>query len=284
MSIKRISIIGLALSLLGILSLGFTCFGPRTQYVLGLEAQRYGDFKEAIEYYSNALDKRDLSAELKANIYLQRSKAYLFNRQYPLAFSDSRKSIDLQPDWANGYLQHSDIHLYIGEFDKARLGYDKLISSYPDFLPAYINRGIVFYYLNEFDNAEKDFKSTSRVSSIDVCLELWIYLTTQQMGRDGKNRLKNRSQALDLKKWPGPLVALQLGKLRPAEVIQKSPEMDGTSERESQCSSYFHVAQYYLLLGENIKATELFRKVHRTGATKIIEHAAAKIELDRLLH
>ena len=109
---------------------------------------------------------------------------------------------------------------------------------------------------------------------------IWLYLARARAGR--ATGLEANARGLDLSEWPGPVIALYLGRLAPAAVERAARDPDPTRQREQRCQAAFYLAQHHLLRGEAPSAVPLFREARRICPKAFIEHAGAVAELGRL--
>ncbi len=111
---------------------------------------------------------------------------------------------------------------------------------------------------------------------------LWLYLALERNGQDGRAALMQGAEKLNFGKWPGPLVWLYLGQTGASDVLTAAKDEDPRRENVKHCEAYFYLGQLALLDGRNDEARFLFDAAIKSGATNLIEHAAAKAELARL--
>ena len=87
---------------------------------------------------------------------------------------------------------------------------------------------------------------------------------------------------MDKADWPGPVIALYLGRASPEQVLAATADKNQNRQRELECEAFFYVGQFHLLSGQRPKAAEFFRKAIETGLTDFIEYQSAKVELKRM--
>ncbi|MGB7554029.1 MAG: hypothetical protein WBM04_06630, partial [Candidatus Korobacteraceae bacterium] len=94
---------------------------------------------------------------------------------------------------------------------------------------------------------------------------------------DGKAELQTNAAALDLSKWPGPVIQLYLGQGTPEDVSRAAG-----SDGNQKCEYNFYVGEYRSLHGERPEALALFRSA-RDGCSKdFIEYVPAVTEVKDL--
>jgi tetratricopeptide (TPR) repeat protein len=93
----------------------------QTLYKQGVEQNKKGNFKEAINLYSQAIAKKPDSAEL----YFVRGRSFRQNEQYDDAFRDFEKAITLKPKYAEAYSQRGVLFIGKSDNEKARKDFKK---------------------------------------------------------------------------------------------------------------------------------------------------------------
>lgn len=221
--------------------------------IAGAYENRKGNYEEAVKYYSRALKwlpkEKENKREEHKKWYNERGKAYIHMGQFYRSIADFNEAISLNPKDAE----------------------------------AYINRGVAFYYLNSFDTAEKSIKQSIQISPNGYTNVPWLFLSSKRMGRKEDTDLKEWTKTYNPasnESTPVPITALNLEKIYPPIGFVSGNE--NPEEEIYRCISYFHMGQYYLLRNEREKARELFQKAFSTYGYRAVEHAAAKVELDRL--
>ena len=114
----------------------------------GLEEYEKGNYKEAIENFSKAIESHPDDAFLYNNRGLATYYGAKKAKEYKKAISDYSKAIELKPDYAVAY--HNRGLAYFkrggwtntGPFGKAISDFTKTIELKPDYLDAYYNRGL----------------------------------------------------------------------------------------------------------------------------------------------
>jgi tetratricopeptide (TPR) repeat protein len=143
---------------------------------MGLEEYEKGNYQEAIENFTRAIESRPDDAFLYNNRGLAAYYGAKKAKEYKKAISDYSKAIELKPDYAVAY--HNRGLAYFkrggwtntGPFDKAISDFTKAIELKPDYSDAYYNRGLshthfLHYYnkpfteevIGRFNKATADF-------------------------------------------------------------------------------------------------------------------------------
>jgi lipoprotein NlpI len=103
---------------------------------------------------------------------------------------------------------------------------------------------------------------------------MWLYLGRAKAGTDGKAELKTNAAALDLSKWPGPVIQLYLGQGTPEDVLRAAG-----SDNDHRCEYSFYVGEYRALHGDRPEALALFRSASNGCPKDFIEYVPALTEV-----
>ena len=149
---------------------------------------------------------------------------------------------------------------------------------------AFRYRGNANFFLGRYPAASNDYVDSLYADSDNLYAGLWLYLSREHSGQDGKPELTRVVKQRDLFYWPGPVANLFLGKSTTEEVLQaaRDPFLDEESQLEQSCEAYYYAGQFALLRGDKAEAVRLFRAAVATGVTAFIEYDAARLALERL--
>ncbi len=176
-------------------------------------------------------------------------------------------------------------HKSIGEFNKAIGDFSKAITlrrGTPT--KALHNRGITYFFLGRFRESAQDLAGFIKQNP-DITSpypHLWLYLARKRAGQDGRTLLSRHANLLTNLSWPGPVVALHLGKRSPDELLASIGQGNVGKSGEDACDAYFHLGEYYLLKGDEKQARHWFHQAVATGQQRLNEHIAAGTEIQRL--
>ena len=163
--------------LIGLLVWSMVSTQSKSKYSdIGLEEYEKGNYQEAIENFTKAIESHPDDAFLYNNRGLAAYYGAKKAKEYKKAISDYSKALKLKPDYAVAY--HNRGLAYFkrgggtntGPFDKAISDFTKAIELKPDYLDAYYNRGLshthfLHYYnkpfteevIGRFNKATADF-------------------------------------------------------------------------------------------------------------------------------
>ena len=103
--------------------------------------------------------------------------------------------------------------------------------------------------------------------------------------RDGQadaEEFKRNAATLDLRAWPGPLVASYFRKMTAQEVMEAAKSGDEKMQRERGCEASFYLGEDAVLRHSTAEALRLLRQADEACPVSFVEHGAAAAELKRL--
>ncbi len=163
-------------------------------YKKGEEAKKNKKYKEAIEFYSEAikLDNKwsnlytgrgfaykelnlydeaikDFTKAIElspdwSSPYYDRGITYLNKKMDDEAIKDFTKAIELSPDWSSPYNYRGKIHINKKMYDKAIEDFTKAIKLAPKWSDSYYNRGLIYQNLEKHNSAIEDFTKAIKYS------------------------------------------------------------------------------------------------------------------------
>jgi tetratricopeptide (TPR) repeat protein len=120
----------------------------------GDRAYAEGKYAEAVEAYTNAIQRFDLNEYA----YYNRGNAYRKLKEYPKAIADFTKAIQLNPQSTFAYLYRGMALQASGQTDMAIADYTALIKMDGQQPLAYVRRAEAYVSLKQNDKARDDFK------------------------------------------------------------------------------------------------------------------------------
>lgn len=270
-----------------------------TYFKRGLAYANQAHYERAVEDYSEAIrlhpeavqggdgqaragDTADVRDSHLAAAYLNRAAAYNKMGFFDWAIEDTTAATHLRPDFSSAYHNRGSFYLTKGEFDRAAEDYSKAIDLQPRFGDAYNHRGHARFFLGRFEDAAGDFRQRARIDPADAASSAWLYLALERSGQSGKEELARRAASMDLTRWPGPVLALFLGHLTPAQMMDDMKRLEGRERPERECEAAFYLGQFHLLQGRLEEARRHFRAAVDFGFFTFVEHIGAKAELQRM--
>ena len=128
------------------------------------------------------------------------------------------------------------------------------------------------------DAAIGDLMKSLGLAPKDMYTAMWVYIADAHGGKDAKAELAALTQGWDLSAWPGPLVAVLRGDMKPDAIVMPTHTESWGAARDA-CERDFYLGEKALFDGDKARAAELFRAARDTHITEYIEYAAAVAEL-----
>src|SRR5664280_583354 len=232
---------------------------------------RKGDYDKAIQDYNQAISRDPKSARALAG----RGAAHLDKGDYDRAIQDFNETLRLAPRVALTFNGRGAAYLAKGDYDRALQDLNEAIRLNPKSPRALLNLGIANIYAGHFSEAQQDL--SQYLDPKDPYSVVWLYLARAKSGTDGKDELKTNAAALDLSKWPGPVIKLYLGQNTPEDVLHAAGSDSG-----QRCEYSFYVGEYRALRGERPEALALFRSASNGCPKDFVEYVPAVTEVQDL--
>jgi lipoprotein NlpI len=236
-----------------------------------------GQYEKAIADFDTALQLR---AADELALY-NRGNSYAALGKHDKAIADYDAAIKSKADYQPAFFNRANSYQAIGRYREAIADYDAALRLNPGDANARAGRGYVNFYLGRFGAAADDFQHGM---ANDLYLAIWRYLARARAGQSDTHELAlNTIVKFDRTVWPGPVVALYLGQMTPAQVLTAAARGDEKKQREQGCEATFYLGEYALLRVEIPDAQRLLRKAQDTCPAGFVEHIAAEAELKRVL-
>ncbi len=135
-------------------------------YLQGNQFYEQKKFKEAISFYSQAIDSLNAAtpkpAALLVKVYNNRGNSYGQMGNYLFALFDYNKAIELDKKLVESYLNRANVQTLLGNFSDAVADLNKVLLLNPKLYEANYQRGLIFLLdLEQFEAAEKDLQLAS---------------------------------------------------------------------------------------------------------------------------
>ena len=241
----------------------------------GRAHQALGDQDKAIRDLDEALrlDPED------APSYRHRGDSYAAKHEYGRAILNFDGAIGLDPRDAAARLSRGNAYRAKGEFDLAVGDYDAALRLDPENVTVYWHRGLARFYQGEFEAAAPDLDRAAATIRPGADGFLWRYLALARGAQ--RTNLAAAAVDIDLEAWPGPIVAMFLGRALPAELLRAAEDPHPVRRRNQTCQAVFFIGQQLLLLGKKDEAMPLFEQVRGGCPRGSAERAGAEAELSR---
>ncbi|HEX3498088.1 MAG TPA: tetratricopeptide repeat protein [Stellaceae bacterium] len=243
-----------------------------------------GDIYQFKGQYAKAIADYDMALQLRAGdevAYYDRGNSYAALGKHREAIADYDAALRLKKDYQPAYFNRGNSYQAIGRFAEAVIDFDTAVKYKADDIDAIHSRGFVNFYLGRYAAAAEDFQ---RGAANDAYVALWRHLARSRIGQADPHELAlNTVVKYDRDVWPGPIIALFLGQMEPAQVQAAAAKGDAKKRREQGCEASFYLAEHALLRVEIGDAQRLFREALDGCPSGFVEHIAAEAELKRLV-
>lgn len=276
----------------------------------GVAYARQGKVDLAIADFTALIARRPA----RDTVYFARGAAYEAQKKYDLAIADFSTAIKLSPSKANGYVLRGFARRMTDQDDGAVDDYSKAIDINADMPGAYLGRalayrdagnyfealrdqqtamklrpsgaelmdlGVTQWEAGRYADAAQSFAQASQGKKIDPYAVLWHIVAA--MSSDGHigDDLRHTAAALDLAKWPGPVINVYLGATTPDAAFKAAQNSDPATQDNQICEANFYLAEWQLLAGNKTVAPPMLQAAKAKCPHEFLERDAAIAQLKR---
>src|SRR5580700_1860811 len=155
-------------------------------------------------------------------------------------------------------------------------------SGYVPASSGFVSRGIAYFNTGRFAIAAGDFEHSLYINAAQVYGVLWLHLARARSNRDDTEELAGNAAKVDLKTWPGPVLAYYLKRIDANDVMAAARTGDAKTQREQGCEASLYVGEDAVLRQNTDEATRLLRQARETCPPNSVEYTTAEVELKRL--
>jgi len=239
----------------------------------------------------------DFSAVLSAKpddaaILVERGQAYHMNQQFDPAIADFSAALKLDAS-PSTLLQRATSQRAKGAYDQAIADCTAALASDArdpnlDVWDIYNERGYAEFMAARFEAAAADFDKALELganSRADDVLWIpyqmaWLHLADARAGRDDTKKLESLAGKVNLKQWPGTLIAYFLGQIKLEDVSGASSH--GAMGRARECSLSLFVGEDALAKGNREQARQPMLRAREVCNVHTLQYLVAGAELDRI--
>lgn len=239
----------------------------------------------------------DFSAVLAAKpddvaVLTDRGHDYHMNQQFDLAVADFSAALKLNASPPN-LLQRAASLRAKGAYDQAIADCTAALASdirdaSLDVWDIYNERGYAEFLAGRYDAAAADFDKALELgasSRADDVLWIpyqiaWLHLADARAGHDDSKKLESLAGKVNLKQWPGTLIAYFLGQTKLEDVSSASNH--GTMGRGRECSLSLFVGEDALAKGNREQARQSILRAREVCNVHTLQYLVAGAELDRM--
>jgi tetratricopeptide (TPR) repeat protein len=253
--------------------------------------QARGFRDNAVADFTAALDIKTDDAAL----YVARGQAYDLNGQYDPAIADFDAALKLAKSPVT-LAQRAGSELAKGDYDRAVAGLTDaldLVTKDPqdahiEAVDIYSERGYAEFIAARYAAAATDFDKALALGAEkrggDVLWlpyqAAWLHIARARAGQNDAEELARNAGKIDVKQWPGTLVAYFLGHAKLDELTP--PSSHGSMGHARECGLSFFAAEQMLAKNDNAEAAKQLTRARAVCNIHTVYYLAAGVELKRL--
>jgi tetratricopeptide (TPR) repeat protein len=243
----------------------------------------------------NAIDDFTAALRLKADdndLYLARGQDHHMNGQYDQAIADFDAALKLK-DSPLVLIQRGASYRAKGDYDRAVADYTAALAANTqgaglDGWEIYNERGYAQFLAARYAAAAADFDKALTLGSNSRTGDVlwlpyqaaWLHIARARAGQNDAEELARNAGKIDLKQWPGTLIAYFLGQVKFEQMTP--PSSHGSMGRARECNLSFFTGEHALIKADGTEAARLFLRAREVCNIHTLHYLAAGIELKRL--
>jgi len=235
---------------------------------LGRRTAYLGNYKEAIEIFTNGIEK----FPSEARIYRHRGHRFITIRCFDDAVKDFEKAAKLVRGKAD-------------EIEPDGLPNARNIPTSTLQSNIFYHLGLAYYLKGNFKRALKAYREAEKVSKnadMLVATKHWLYMTLRRLGKtkEADKSIADIKDNLDIIENDDyyKLIKLYQGKLKIEDLLK---EIGGKADTLSNASLGYGLGNWFLYNGEKEKAAKIFRQIMAGNQWSSFGYVAAEAELKR---
>jgi tetratricopeptide (TPR) repeat protein len=230
-----------------------------------------------------------------AALYVARGQAYDLNGQYDPAIADFDAALKLAKSPVT-LAQRASSELAKGDYDRAVAGLTEALDLFAkdpkdariEAVDIYSERGYAEFVAARYAAGAADFDKAVTLGSPkrggDVLWlpyqAAWLHIARARAGQNDAEELARNAGKIDVKQWPGTLVAYFLGHAKLDELTP--PSSHGSMGYARECGLSFFAAEQMLAKNENAEAAKRLTRARAVCNIHTVYYLAAGVELKRL--
>ncbi len=260
---------------------GAACAAGYDDFARGVTALARDDTDGAIAAFTAALGDGDLSAALMPQAYRGRARAYMAKGRCADALADMDAALKLKPGEGDLVAQHGFAADCLDKLDVALADYDALIAAKFS-SEIYRMRGVVHWRMGDMAAAAGDFSTYVSIVNRDPYGVLWLEMSRARIGALDLSAAADDVRHFNDDEWPGALLKLYAGKLKPDGVAAAVAQGDASKQADRQCEADFYLGEWWLSRMDTSPAKPLLQHARDTCRHDFLEWQLAGVELQRL--
>jgi tetratricopeptide (TPR) repeat protein len=259
----------------------------RLDQARGLRADAIADFTAALD------SKTD-----DASVYIARAQVYDLNGQYDSAITDFDAALKLNNSPVT-LVQRAGSQSAKGDYDRAVADYTAALAIVTkdakdpkdgglNTSDIYSQRGYVQFIAARYAAAAADFDKALTLGSAERSGDVlwlpyqaaWLHIARARAGQNDAEELARNAGKIDLKQWPGTLIAFFLGQAKADQL--SPPSSHGAMGRGRECNLSFFSGEQALVKNDGAEAARQFVRARAVCNIHTVHYLAAGVELKRL--
>jgi lipoprotein NlpI len=244
----------------------------------GICYQAKGEYQRAIQDYdqSIALDNKI------PRVFYDRGTAYEAMGQHDDAIKNYDQAITLDPKYAHAFAERGNAYQNKGAFARAIEDYDQAAKLDSHNAQTFTSRGRAKFGAAQYAAAVGDFEQSLTLNPAQPYTVLWLHLAHARAKTDDTAELKKYTAKINLKSWPGPIIAFYMKQQTAQQVTAAAATGDPKTQSEQSCEAAFYLGEDELLRRNESEALRLLKQARDTCPPSFIEYDAAGFELKYL--
>lgn len=196
--------------------------------------------------------------------FRDRARAYEDKNDYEHAIQDYAQAIRIKPSEYILLYDRAYDYQRVGEYALAVADLDELVRRFPQSADAFRDRGVAYLYSGHLVEAQQDISRAVELNPRGYYDVIWLYIARAKAGAKARDELAKNAAALNMTKWPAPVIQLFLGKITPDAVLQAAADKDPEKSVDQHCQANFYIAEYHAFRGQREGAQKNFRLAGET--------------------
>jgi len=240
-----------------------------------LETKQYPD---AIANISTFIARRPAADGL---LLLNRAEYYRKDGQFEKALADANAAHQAEPTWFSPESELGFIYFSQKDFQNAVASFAAMSDLSKKDATALLLKGEAQLAMGQYSDATESFEDALGQVPLAGFGMLWLTIAKAKESEQPLPRYLEPFKKVNYPNWPGPLVALYLGKSSPEDVLK----LHGTTEdagEEVQCGTDFFIGEWYAMHGNAADGKRLLQEVATSCASDDNIRILAGVELGRM--
>ena len=233
-------------------------------------------WRETIADFSAAIGLAPQNADLP----FLRGHAFRLAGEPVRAVEDESRALALDPGLVDAREERAAAYEDQGEFGRALDDYNAKLARSDD-TQVRFHIGIAEWYLGRYSDAAASFAEMLRRNPSDANSMLWLTLARVGSGDRSLNQLEQSARPVDLRTWPGPIIAFYLQKSTLSQLLAIAQVGSPQRLALQRCDVNFYIGEWEIR-GNPAMAKALFRQSAVACPPNLVVRRAAAFELARM--